>query len=471
MSAPAFEPEARQNYTRFASTAPGGSGIFGSHAMPDPATGPRPLSAEARHLDLLCARLHAMVVGRDAQALLEGGPALWPAQGHLLVLPTWVWAEPRVSLGSKAKHLPHAPLRVCWTGESSVCVLPAHAVACIGWSARGLGRDLRDHHDYHPGDGTTTTLSREEIAAALTDLAAAGDRARWDLISWIEPRLEQALRSAHASVSVELGGGREDHHHFDQTALEAIRDRMLLGETTTGRPARGQVAQLLERCLKADTFRRVEPMRYIKEALRRDANAQIRRALGDPHIGRVIRKVARGMGIESSADFNRLDETSLADLVTACRAACPSDPPDLARITAALTVAPDVSARSLSLDMEDADALYATSYSVAPGTGIGHPGGTSTEGERDEDAVGNLDGATLRAAAERILASLTDPALRATGVSRHDREQVTWTVRRLLADEDHDGLRIYLGPWLSYSAALLDAEATQDGHLTVVAAS
>jgi hypothetical protein len=316
----------------------------------DPA-GPPALTGE-RHgaLVALCTRLHDILVGRAAQALLVE-PAAVPEECSVWAAPSWLWTFSRIDVGRKGRAADggrlRLPVRLEWSTGAVALVRPGQPID-QGWTATGLGhtgsgvlrvesaqgldRDIvRENETGLPTFARLAALTRQEALGALERLVADGAQARWETLLWLEPHLDQALHRAHASVASELAehwGSRRAL--LDDTKLRAIADVMLLGDEDQP----GKVAQMLERCLRAETFRKVEPSRYIKEALRRDANTEVRRAIGDPHIGAKIRRVARELGPRSDLD----------SVITAYRARYPRDRLSRDRAVAALSVSADVMA-------------------------------------------------------------------------------------------------------------------------------
>ena len=311
-----------------------------------------PAHTGERHgpLVALCSRLHAMLAGRAAEALLAA-PETVPDRCGVWTAPSWLWTFSRIDVGRKGRAADGSrlrlPVRLEWSTGAVTLVEPGRPVD-QGWTATGLGhtgsgvlrvetapgssRDLvRESETGLPTVVSLAPRGRMDAMAALERLAAEGTRARWETLLWLEPHLDRALQKAHASVASELAehwGSRRVL--LDDTKLSAIADHMLLGDDAQP----GKVAQLLERCLRSETFRKVEPSRYIKETLRRDANTEVRRAIGDPHIGAKIRKVAREMGPRSDLDA----------LIAAYRAKYPRDRLSRDRAVAAMSVSPDVMA-------------------------------------------------------------------------------------------------------------------------------
>lgn len=276
--------------------------------------------ADERHplLGRLCDLMHAFSTGEAAKRLLDDD--LLPDEGIVLVAPTWTWMLSRVDVGRKDRRVGGGerylmPVRVS-VESGSVLVRPADAGDDfnLSWAAAGLGHSATgvinvratthapalgarvESGQSYPGVPmavSTPVMSRREIGAALDEIVERSQAARWEIITIFERYVRDSLRRAHASVSIEL----ESHvGHVsalvDQTKMEGLATQMLLGDDT--RP--GKVLPLIDRCLVPGAFLRVEPLKYIRDSLRRDANQVLRQAIGDPGIGPKIRKVAREVG-------------------------------------------------------------------------------------------------------------------------------------------------------------------------------
>ena len=208
-----------------------------------------------------------------------------------------------------------------------------------GWRAAGLGLDEHGAAQLactpHPGARidpvsglpdrvTAHAASRTGMAHDLARIAAAGRAARWDLLQLLEPYVRAAVIRGHARVAAEVAGATSTSSRpavLDDTDLEVVADALLLGEGA----GPGPVARMLDRCLRPDTFRRVDPLRYIAVTLRRDAEQEIRRRIGDPRIGRKIRALHR-----------QHPGISLPDLVAWYRSLYPQDRLSTQRAAAAL---------------------------------------------------------------------------------------------------------------------------------------
>ena len=293
-------------------------------------------------LDALCEHLQAAIWAAAAADLLTDR-AHWPTRAAVLALPCWRWAEPAADVGRKARAADGGtlllPVRIHWQ-PGPLLLVPRGQPVRAAWRAAGLGLDgdgaavlaCTPHPGARldPGTGlpeqvTGRAVSRAAIAEELAGFAAAGRPARWDLLAMLEPYVRSAVTRAHSRVAIEVAGpgsGSSRPSVLDDTDLDAVVDMLLLGGDTGGP---GPVARLLDRCLRPDTFRRVDPLRYIAVTLRRDAEQEIRRRIGDPRIGPKIRALHR-----------QHPALPLPDLVARYREQHPRDRLSMGRAVAAL---------------------------------------------------------------------------------------------------------------------------------------
>lgn len=300
----------------------------------------------------LCRRLEKIVHGRAAQQLLES-PETIPEQAGIILLPIWQWRSPAIEVGRKARDRVTGggllmPVRTEWA-EGNVAVLSAGTTTLTNRSS-GLGHAYAGQgHIVVRAGGTfiaggddeliegqpvfSGTGSRAQIIKALKKISEDGNIARWEFISGLESKVSGAIHKAHSAISFELSESSGIvQNMLDETGLDQVVASTMYGEGD--RP--GPVLRLLELCLTPGRFDRVDPLRFIERHIRRDAESQIRRQLGDPHIGPKIREVARQ---HSGKDI----DTIIAEY----RKLYPRDKLSTDRANAALSVSPDVMARAI----------------------------------------------------------------------------------------------------------------------------
>jgi len=298
----------------------------------------------------LCDRLERMAWGHGAKALSVGLPRARLGVGSL---PVFAWDVPHARVGRKS--LSHdggqlvLPIRVRWYLDRSraqehipeVILVPVNGSIHLRWEASGAGHNRSGKtmvtatakvsepvFMYETGTHLVPyliyvpVLSRVGVISHMQEMVADGRLAQWEAISEIESHLSWAFERANAAVRHELLGGEGS---IDAETKAAIKDAMMFGDP--GRPTReSYVLRLLDRCLKPGVFERVDPQRYVMTALVSGSETAIRRHLGDPHIGRKIRRLRQ-----------EREWASADDLLAEYRRRYPKDTLGSDRVEAALT--------------------------------------------------------------------------------------------------------------------------------------
>lgn len=309
-------------------------------------------------IDDLCTRLERVIIGQAAEDLLADEI---PARAALVRAPVWRWLAPRIDMGRKTLRSDGAtmlmPVRMTW--QRSPLTLVTEPVE-LAWSMVGLGHSGAGTVHVIPTTGAAPVptgdrfptggvvdapvMAGPELRAELARLADDGHQARWEILMSFEHYVERAVHSAVVSVSYDIAGtgtvdGSEPDWVLDATGKQTVTDRMLLGQGDSP----GQVSRLVDRCLAPGAFVKVDPLRYVVTDLHRSAEQEVRRAIGDPRIGRKIRAVRRAM-----------PSATLEELIAAYRERHPNDQLSTRRALAALTAGPDVMA--VFTDLCEADA-------------------------------------------------------------------------------------------------------------------
>lgn len=323
---------------------------------PNPAIG---FGAGDKHgwLDTMCSLLEKTILGQHAASILAA-PDLIPDSAALAQLPVWWWTRPSSPVGRKGRSADGGmlllPVRINWS-PSPVLILAPGSEHRGRWSAVGLGRSGTGTTVLHAGgphpsggypsgaqmvgsDAHFPVLPGRHLVAALRRLVDEGRHARWEALMVLEPWVDLAVRNAHAAVAWEIGGrgevARSAPAVLDPVGLDAVSTRLMLGED--GRDGEGLVGNLLDRCLLPSTFVKVEPSRYISTTLKRDAEQEIRREIGDPRIGPKVRAMVRTI-LEEGATVAEVAE----QLVDRYNARYPYDKLSDRRARAALNTASD----------------------------------------------------------------------------------------------------------------------------------
>jgi len=249
----------------------------------------------------------------------------------IAVLPTWAWVVPRTPMGKKgfdrASGEPLSfPVRIDW--PQSVIIVKRSETVKVDWTADGLGTRLsgsihvsasvdtydnwesgRYRHPDQPTDLDVPLLSYGMVMSRLSRLIEQGTQAQWEVINHLRTYVEALAAKARRSVTSELCGETENPfvpQVLDDIGLESVVDSLVYGRP--GGP-QSRVSSLVERCMQQGTFKKVDPLKYVSITLRRDAEEEVRRAIGDPHIGPKVRSLfstgRHSTYEEFVADYNR----------------------------------------------------------------------------------------------------------------------------------------------------------------------
>lgn len=326
--------------------------------MPEPALVQTPGEPTAHaELEVLCDQLQSVLWGRAADTILEAGVPQGSAR--ITTLSAWDWRLPAMDIGRKGVNRTTGeqllmPVRLDWGGNDALIrVDPAGSEAyplrwqarSMGWSDTGLAAAELDEgslaHLY-----AISTHDQSSTIAALQRISQAGRDSMWRFLTGLEPFVTATVRKAHAAVRHEIAGttGRIQDV-LPETGLEQVVNTMLLGAEDED-ASNSSAMRLLNLCLRPECFVKVDPLMYLRQHIRRDAEEQIRRAIGDPRIGPKIRRLASSM-----------PGSSIEEMVEEYRLAFPKDRLSLNRAEAALSVRPDPMAGAAPLDIDGQRAL------------------------------------------------------------------------------------------------------------------
>ncbi|XKH58611.1 hypothetical protein LG293_16295 (plasmid) [Citricoccus nitrophenolicus] len=321
------------------------------------------------NLERVCGLLEAILHGRAAERLLESG--IGPGMHRMLVFPAWDWRKPAMEIGRKAVDRATGqtllmPVRLDWGGNDNLVRLVKHdgVSDAANWHAQSMGWsdtgsvNVSDFQSWSRTSKNGSTLingpeslsesvrsavtTRADTEAALRSLSIAGSDAMWQLVLGLEQFVGSTVRKAHAAVSHDISrltGKVQPVLH--ETGVEQVVNKMMFGAPEDGQTESAPVMRMVELCLRPNCFAKVDPLRYLHINLRRDAEEEIRKSIGDPRIGSKIRRLAVTM-----------KGASLGQLVEEYRREYPADKLSLRRAQAALSVNSDPMARSVMLDPE-----------------------------------------------------------------------------------------------------------------------
>ncbi len=265
----------------------------------------------------------------------------------IAALPTWAWVAPKTPMGKKQRDRDTGgslsfPVRIDW--EQNVIAVRRGESLQVPWSASGLGVQLagtitvtaspeayddwdegRHQHPDMPVDLHLPLLSYGLAMSRLNSLVELGSQANWGLMEHLRTYVEAVASKARRYVAAEISGETDAlfvPQVLDDIGLEGVVDSLVYGRP--GEPG-SRVTRLIDRCMQPGTFRMVDPLRYVSIALRRDAEEEVRRVIGDPHIGPKVRHL-----------YNTGRHASYADFVADYNRAYPSDDLGPARAAAAV---------------------------------------------------------------------------------------------------------------------------------------
>ncbi len=302
-----------------------------------------------------CALLERILAGRAAAGIDRSGLR---GSVALVVLPSFSLVDPQVDLGRKGRAHDGTrlrfPARIVWSADcgadgsgagngAPVVLVPAGGSTVCSFEVTGVGVSASGstlvsacapgRHDdplASAGDGFAPEvlyarpMAARRVLAELDRICEDGRLALWEARQMLERHAEWMLRHRHAAVAAEISPER-DLHLLDATDLEVVRTELLLGD-----PA-GRISpaydRIIERCLAPSAFARVDPQRRVMTSLRSVAESAIRRRIGDPHVGRKVRRLLR-------------EETfaGLAELLACYRERWPGDAIGMRRVAAAVEV-------------------------------------------------------------------------------------------------------------------------------------
>jgi len=175
----------------------------------------------------------------------------------------------------------------------------------------------------------------------LNRLVVAGKQDMFELVMLLLPYTKKAVDSAARRVYREIHNvpPTEDAKVIpviDQVEADEVVDRMMYGEPGSNWSV---ITRLVRRAAATDAVVRKSVMQYVSTAVWTSAETHVRSHIGDPHAGRVIRRLARAI---KSADP--------AVVLLAFRTTYPDSQMGLGRVQAALTADATVGARQLAFD-------------------------------------------------------------------------------------------------------------------------
>lgn len=244
--------------------------------------------------------------------------------------------------------------RIQWDGGAALVVVPLGERAVFSWKVEdsslpqqgGLlafnGEDLAgDLPELVEGTEPAAMFcaSAAAVARQLRRVAEEGRGQMIELVKYLAPYTLSSVHSASRRVYREIHdmNARPDFGVVDEFEAEAIADRLLYGEDGSSSSV---ATRLVRRVAATDAVVRKSIATYISTAIFSAAESYVRAFIGDPHAGRVIRRLARSIG--STDPFTVLE---------AYRDAYPETDIGIGRVTAAMSAGATVASLQLPLSL------------------------------------------------------------------------------------------------------------------------
>lgn len=143
--------------------------------------------------------------------------------------------------------------------------------------------------------GTTRQLSR-----SVQNIVDGGEQAKWNLIEAFRPVIIKLHSIAAKGVALEMSGGAESAPVIDEIDAENLADIYLYGEQHRETPP--LFANLITRACSDLRDGVGDRYTYIVNNARSAADTAVRKCIGDPRGGRIIRKFFRELGDEATVE-------------------------------------------------------------------------------------------------------------------------------------------------------------------------
>ena len=269
----------------------------------------------------------------------------------IVPLPLWSELTPVIDVGLKAKKSPDLvlPARIEWSVPPLVALAQGETISA-SWRITNMGHDLSGSvtvsedglSDSVPGQLDTETVfafSPRDLRRKLASIAKAGEDAKWEILQSFEAYTRSKLDEANRILAQELSEyhGQSIPGVLDDVALDSILTQMLFGEGDSS-----IVSRMVDKALAPDAFKSFDPARYFTLNLKSRALGEVRRTVGDPHIGSKIRRLQKQVGA-----------TDLDTLLSAFNEQYPKSNLGKKRAAAALTVAASAELMAVPLLTDD----------------------------------------------------------------------------------------------------------------------
>jgi len=249
--------------------------------------------------------IEKILVGRAAAAL---STAEVTTSVTIVPLPLWSELKPQIDVGIKAQKNANLvlPARIEWS-LPPLLLLRAGESVTAEWRITNMGHNLAGSltvteaglSEPVPGQLDTEILfafSPRDLKRKLAAIAKTGDTAKWEILQSFEEYTRSKLDEANRILAQELSEyhGQSIPGVLDDIALDSLLTQMLFGEGDTS-----IVSRMVDKALQPDAFKDFDPARYFTLNLKSRALGEVRRTVGDPHIGSKIRRLQKIIGAQN----------------------------------------------------------------------------------------------------------------------------------------------------------------------------
>ena len=292
-------------------------------------------------LRTLVRNIETILVGHAAQEVATDG---FVTATTVVPLPLWVELPPKIDVGLKSAKNEDLvlPARIEWSLPPVVLLRDGESVSA-DWRVTNMGHNLSGTvqvtsagiSESVPGELSTSPVhafSGRDLRRKLDALVKAGQTARWLILEGFETYTRSKLEEASRIVAQELSVHNEQSIPgvLDDIAIDGLLTHMLFGSADGSSTQRSSiVSRMVDKALAPDAFRTYDPARYFTLNLKSRALDEVRRTVGDPHIGPKIRRLQQ-----------QVQATNIDELVRAYNEQYPKENLGWKRAVAALSVGP-----------------------------------------------------------------------------------------------------------------------------------
>ena len=162
---------------------------------------------------------------------------------------------------------------------------------------------IGDPSSQFPGYTTKLWTSRRMLSREIERIINAGHLAKWSMTEHFRPFVLGSLDFISKNVGLEVTNGQDHVGVIDSIEAETIADGYLLGRD--GNRGDALFSTLLARAASDLRDGVGDRVTYLTKGVVSSLDREVRRHIGDPVIGRLVRKAHRSLGQASSPDAIR----------------------------------------------------------------------------------------------------------------------------------------------------------------------